>query len=67
MLYIYIYIYLYLYTQILIQTLYKHHLNNVLNSGNNIEDNGAKFIGESVKELKNLSAIESILLSNIIN
>ena len=36
------------------QTSYKHHLNNVLNSNNNIGDNGAKFIGESVKELKNL-------------
>ena len=36
------------------QTLYKHHLNNVLNRYNKIGDNGAKFIGESVKELKNL-------------
>ena len=36
------------------QTLYKHDLNNVLNSGNKIGENGAKFIGESVKELKNL-------------
>ena len=39
------------------QTLYKHHLNNVLNSGNSIGENGAKFIGESVKELKNLSQL----------
>ena len=36
------------------QTLYKHHLNNVLNSVNKIGDNGAKFIGESVKKFKNL-------------
>ena len=36
------------------QTLYKHHLNNLLNSDNKIGENGAKLIGESVKELKNL-------------
>ena len=36
------------------QTLYKHHLNNVLNRINSIGENGAKYIGESVKELKNL-------------
>ena len=35
-------------------TSYKHHLNNVLNRYNSIGENGAKYIGESVKELKNL-------------
>ena len=45
---------IYTYIQILIQTLYKYNLNNVLNRSNNIEDNGAKYIGKSIKELKNL-------------